>query len=65
MTKLSIPDMTCGHCKAAVEGAILKIDPAASVAVDLASHTAEVTSTEPSQALINALVAAGFPASEM
>lgn len=65
MTTFSIPDMTCGHCKAAVEAAILKLDPAASVTVDLVTRTAEVTSSEPSRALINALVAVGFPASEV
>jgi copper chaperone len=64
MITLSIPDMTCGHCKTAVEAAILKLDPAASVTVDLVSRTAEVTSTEPARALINALIAVGFSASE-
>ncbi len=62
MTTFSIPDMTCGHCKAAVEAAILKLDPAASVVVDLKTRRAEVTSTEPDEALINALNAVGFPA---
>ncbi|WP_323007486.1 heavy-metal-associated domain-containing protein [Pseudorhodobacter sp.] len=62
MTTLSIPDMTCGHCKSAVEAAILKLDPTASVVVDLVTRRAEVTSTEPIEALINALDAVGFPA---
>lgn len=62
MTTFSIPDMSCGHCKAAVEAAILKLDPAASVVVDLKARRAEVTSTEPVEALINALGAVGFPA---
>lgn len=64
MTKFSIPDMNCGHCKAAVEAAILKIDPAASVVVDLEKRTAEIATSEPARAVINALVAVGFPATE-
>lgn len=64
MTTFSIPDMSCGHCKAAVEAAILKIDPSASVSVDLQSRTAEITTAEPPRAVINALVAIGFPATE-
>lgn len=62
MTTFSIPDMSCGHCKAAVEAAILKLDPQASVVVDLKTRRADVTSTEPEGALINALNAVGFPA---
>ncbi|WP_022702660.1 heavy-metal-associated domain-containing protein [Pseudorhodobacter ferrugineus] len=62
MTTFSIPDMSCGHCKASVEAAILKLDPAASVVVDLQARRADVMSTEPDEALMNALNAVGFPA---
>jgi copper chaperone len=62
MTTFSIPDMSCGHCKAAIESAIHKLDPAAQVTVDLANRRAEVTSTQPDTALIAALDAVGFPA---
>ena len=62
MTTFSIPDMNCGHCKASVEAAILKLDPSASVVVDLKTRRAEVTSVEPVEALLNALGAVGFPA---
>lgn len=62
MTTFSIPDMSCGHCKAAVEAAVLKLDPQASVVVDLKLRQAEVTTSLPDMALINALNAVGFPA---
>ena len=39
MTRLSIPDMTCGHCKATVEKTVTGLDPAAKVAVDLATQS--------------------------
>jgi copper chaperone len=64
MKTFSIPDMSCGHCKASVDAAILKLDPSASVTVNLENRTAQVVSGEPSRALINALVAVGFPATE-
>ena len=62
MTRFSIPDMSCGHCKAAVEAAILKLDPSASVQVDLTTRRAEIPSSQPTDALISALDAVGFPA---
>ncbi|WP_102225890.1 heavy-metal-associated domain-containing protein [Acidimangrovimonas sediminis] len=59
---LTIPDMSCGHCKAAVEGAVTGADPAAKVAVDLETKTAKVeTALAPAQVLA-ALNEAGYPA---
>jgi copper chaperone len=60
--KLSIPDMTCGHCKAAVERAIIDIDSRADVIVDLGAKTAEVRTTAAEGAVLNALAAEGYPA---
>ncbi|MFN3643557.1 MAG: heavy-metal-associated domain-containing protein [Gemmobacter sp.] len=59
---LSVPDMSCQHCKAAVEAAIARIDPAAQVTVDLAARRVTVTGTATPAALIAALDAVGFPA---
>ncbi|MFC2966509.1 cation transporter [Acidimangrovimonas pyrenivorans] len=61
--KLSIPEMSCGHCKAAVEGAITGLDAGAQVAVDLDSRTAEVASSAAPEALVAALAEAGYAAS--
>lgn len=60
--KLSIPDMSCAHCKATVERAIIELDSRADVAVDLARKTAEVRTTAPAEAILNALKAEGYPA---
>lgn len=62
MTKLSIPDMSCGHCKATVERAITGQDAAARVAVDLDARTVAVESAAPVAALIKALTDEGYPA---
>jgi len=60
--KLSIPDMTCGHCKATVERTIIDIDSTADVEVDLERRTARVETTAPAEAILNALKAEGYPA---
>jgi copper chaperone len=62
MATLSIPDMSCGHCKASVEKAIHTLDPTAKVAVDLAARTVTIDSATPMAAVIAALDDVGFPA---
>ena len=60
MTTLSIPDMTCNHCKASVIAALTPL--ADGVTVDLAAQTADVTPDASPEALIAALARIGFPA---
>ena len=43
---LSIPDMSCGHCKAAVEKALLDVTGVEEAAVDLDAKTAAVRHAE-------------------
>lgn len=62
MITLSIPDMSCGHCKATVEKTVASLDPSAKVAVDLTTRHVDVTSTSTPEALISALKGAGYPA---
>ena len=60
MTVLSVPDMSCGHCKASVESALAPI--AGKVEVDLAARRVTAEGASP-EALVKALEAVGFPAS--
>jgi copper chaperone len=62
MITLTVPDMSCGHCKAAVEKAVASVDPAATVTVDLPARTVAITSTAPTETLIAALATEGYPA---
>lgn len=62
---LSIPEMSCGHCRASVTAALLALDPQARVAVDLETRRAEVDTVAPAAAVIAALDAAGFDAAEI
>jgi copper chaperone len=62
MTTLSIPDMSCGHCKAAVEAALAAVPGTRNVVVDLAGRQVSLESVAPMAALLAALNAAGYPA---
>ena len=62
MTKLSIPDMNCGHCRASVEGALGALPDAGEISVDLTNRTATVTGPAANDTLIRALDEIGFPA---
>jgi copper chaperone len=62
MTTYSIPDMSCGHCKAAVEAALAKVPGAGAVRVDLSARKVEVADAAPEAEVLAALEAAGYPA---
>jgi copper chaperone len=62
MTMLSIPDMSCGHCKATVEAALASVPDAGPVQVDLSGRTVEIAGSAPLQAVLAALDRAGYPA---
>jgi len=64
MTKLNIPDMTCGHCKAAVEKAVASVDAGAKVAVDLDTRTVEIDSSADLGAILAALKEEGYEATQ-
>ena len=63
--KLSIPDMTCGHCKATVERTIIDLDSTADVVVDLGAHTVQVETKTPADMVLKALAAEGYPATPL
>ena len=65
MHHFHLPDMSCGHCVAAITQAVQAADAQARVEIDLAARTARVDSTLPREALTAALAEAGFtPAPE-
>lgn len=62
MTTLSVPDMSCGHCKAAVESALGAVPQAGEVKVDLITRKVELTGPAAPANLLKALEDAGYPA---
>ena len=63
--KFSVPDMSCGHCKAAVERAIAAQDAGAKVAVDLAAHEISVEGALSADKVMAALAEEGYPATRL
>lgn len=62
MIELTLPDMTCGHCVKTVTGTLQKLDANAQVQCDLATHTVRVQTTQPAEAVKQALADEGYPA---
>ncbi|WP_162530015.1 heavy-metal-associated domain-containing protein [Stappia sp. BW2] len=58
--KFSIPDMSCGHCKAAIGKSIEQTDGAAQVEFDMENRTVTVKSTRSAQEIAGALNEAGY-----
>jgi copper chaperone len=60
--ELKLPEMTCGHCVKTVTAAAQRLDPAAQVQADLATHQVKVQTTAPRDALVKALADEGYRA---
>lgn len=62
MTTFNIPEMTCGHCTAAITTKILEADEGADLRFDLDHHKVEIQSVLDSSALLAAIKYAGYDA---
>ncbi len=56
----TVQGMTCGHCERAVTRAVLQIDPQAQVKIDRATSHVEVQSTQPREAVAQAIAEEGY-----
>lgn len=57
---LNVQGMTCGHCVRAVTEAVKTVDPQATVNIDLATGVVEIDSSQPRDALSNAITEEGY-----
>jgi copper chaperone len=62
MIKLTVPDMSCGHCVKTITEAIKVADPTATVICDVASKQVTLDSAANPVKLLQALADAGYPA---
>jgi Cu+-exporting ATPase len=64
---LKVEGMSCGHCKMAVEKALMAVDGVESAVVDLAGKTAEVTLAKEveNEVLSKAVTNAGYEVAEI
>ena len=61
MTTFNVPDMSCGHCKAAIEKAIGAADASATVSFDMDDRKIEVSSNLSAEDLTALLEKEGYP----
>ncbi|HZV65669.1 MAG TPA: heavy-metal-associated domain-containing protein [Telluria sp.] len=61
MITLSIPNISCGHCARAIKAAVLELDPAAVVEIDIDARTAAIDTTADAARLRERLAAEGYP----
>lgn len=57
---LKIPDMSCGHCTAAIQRAVLATDPAARLAFDLPSRQVNIETSLSLESVQGVLVKEGY-----
>jgi len=62
MTLLSVPDMSCGHCKASVTQALSALPGTQTISVDLTTRQVDVAGSAAPEAILAALNEIGFPA---
>ncbi|MFD3263857.1 heavy-metal-associated domain-containing protein [Phenylobacterium ferrooxidans] len=60
MLSYRVDDLSCGHCVQAVTAAIKALDPAADIAIDLASKRVDVRSDREQSAVAGAISKAGY-----
>lgn len=56
----TVTGMTCGHCEKAVTQAIKGVDPQAQVRIDRPQNRVEVESSQPREALAQAIAEEGY-----
>jgi copper chaperone len=59
-TVYDVPAISCGHCKAAIEGEVAKVPGVAAVTVDIDARTVTVEGDAPDDALRSAIDEAGY-----
>lgn len=60
MHRFTLPDMSCGHCVAAITEALKAADAQAHIEIDREARTAQVDSALPRETLAAALTEAGY-----
>lgn len=61
MIELTIPAMSCGHCKSTITKALQMLDATATLQFDIPAHKLRVASDQPVDQLKTALGQVGYP----
>ena len=65
MSRFSVPDMSCGHCKAKIEDALLEADGGAELEFDMDAREIAVDSTLDAGEVLDTIKAAGYAATAL
>ncbi len=58
--RFSVPNMSCGHCKSAIETAVNGADPAARITFDMDKRIVDIQSQASAADLQSAMSGAGY-----
>ena len=62
MTKLKVPDMSCGHCAGVITKALKGLDQNAAIEFDMPARVIDIDTGAPLASVMAALADAGYPA---
>ncbi len=65
MAKFSIPGMSCGHCRASIEKAVLEADEGAELTFDMEAREVAFDTVLEEDEIVEAVKAAGFEATPL
>ncbi len=60
MIEFTVQDMTCGHCAATIQRAVLEADVAASCEVDVPARRVRISGDGPAERFQGAIARAGY-----
>lgn len=60
MARFSVPEMSCGHCKATIETALLEADAGAELTFDMEAREVEVDSVLEQGEVVAVMKEAGY-----
>lgn len=62
MSSFSVPDMSCGHCSAAITTALEAQDPTVEIEADIEAREVDVFTSLDDETVLKTLKQAGYPA---